>query len=82
MKLNVKKWFHSLSVWFANAQIFIGLGLLLIEQQFNLIAPYLGEWSGAVLMAIGLVNLWLRFRTNSAIAGTKAAKPPAEETSA
>ena len=73
-KSDVKQWFRSLSVWWAGVQVFIGLALLLLEQQFKLIEPYLGEWSGAILMGLGIVNLWLRLRTSTAIAGTKAAQ--------
>lgn len=78
-KTDVKRWFQSLSVWWANALIFLGAALQLAETQFNLVSPYLGKWSGATLFAIGLVNLWLRLRTATAIAGTKAAgkSPPA-----
>lgn len=71
---DVKQWFHSLSVWWAGVQVFIGLALALVESQFHLVSPYLGKWSGAVLMGLGLVNLWLRLRTSKPIAGTKAAQ--------
>lgn len=71
---DVKKWFHSMTIWWSGALTVIGAVLALVETQFKLIEPYLGKWSGAALMAIGIVNLLLRLRTASAIAGTKAAK--------
>lgn len=71
---DVKKWFRSLTVWWSGALTFIGLALEFIQVQFGLVSPYLGKWSGATLMAIGLVNLWLRTQTSKPLAGTKAAK--------
>lgn len=75
-RTDVKKWIHSLSVWWASALLFIGSALELVQAQFGLISPYLGKWSGAALMGIGLVNLWLRARTSKPLAGTKAARQP------
>lgn len=72
-RTDVKKWFHSLTIWWSGALAVAGVFLAFAEMQFKLIEPYLGKWGPATLFAIGLVNVWLRLRTASAIAGTKAA---------
>lgn len=66
-----KKWWQSKTLWFADALTYIGTGLEVVIQYEPdvraILMPYLGAFTGLILIAIGITFRILRFKTTKGI---------------
>lgn len=66
-----KKWWQSKTLWFADALTYIGMGLeVAIQYEPDvraMLMPYLGAFTGLILIGIGITFRILRYKTTKVI---------------
>lgn len=66
-----KKWWQSKTLWVADMLTYVGTGLeVMIQYEPDvraILMPYLGTWTGAILILIGITFRILRLKTNKGI---------------
>lgn len=68
---DVKRWWHSLTIWFGSFLVVLGAVIEYVNASSGLLAPYFGKWGGLVTLAIGVLSVLLRLRTTMAIGKPK-----------
>ncbi len=75
--MNITKWWHSMTIWFGLLLVALGTAVDYLTTAAPTLAPYFGKWGGAVTVAIGVLNVLLRLRTQTSVKGSPLVKPPA-----
>lgn len=74
---DIKRWWKSKTIAFGGQLVVVGQVVDHLQATGNQWADKLGDWGGMVITGIGVVAIWLRFKTKGPVA---VRRPKVDET--